>query len=49
MSGAPYLAESSGTVPAWQNQVAHSYSWGPSGVRELFFYGIMLIVLMVSF
>jgi len=31
MSWGPYPAESSGSTAAWQNQVVHSYNYGPSG------------------
>jgi len=44
MSWTPYLAESSGSMSAWQNQVAHNYSWGPSGMLGLFFMAFLTII-----
>jgi len=45
MPWGPYPAESSGNAAAWQNQVVHSYNYGPSGALKLVVYAIMLIIL----
>jgi len=45
MSWGSYPAESSGSTPAWPNQVAYSYNYGPSGALELIIYVIILIIL----
>jgi len=38
MSWGPYPAESIGSTAAWQNQVVHSYNYGPSGALKLVMY-----------
>jgi len=45
MSWGPYPAESSGSIATWQNQVVHSYNYGPSGALKLVVYVIILIIL----
>jgi len=45
MSWGPYPAESNGSTAAWQNQVVHSYNYGPSGAWKLVVYVIILIIL----
>jgi len=52
MSWSPYSAESSGSTAAWQNQVVHSYNYGPSGALKPVVYVIILTIIagiIVSF
>jgi len=39
-----YPAESSGSASTWQNQVAYSCYYGPSGAIDLIMYGILLTI-----
>jgi len=48
MSWGPYPAESSGSTAAWQNQVVHSYNYGPSGTLEFVVYILSRVFLTIS-
>lgn len=42
MTWVPHPVEPSGSTSTWQNQVSHSYHYGPSGAPELVMYILIL-------